>query len=93
METPAETRPQQLHFNGFKVSANSGEITMDLTLDGKGVAILHAPRSVAETLGQTIEQAVGEQFPPGSLLHLYTPERDAEELLLAKGSSLRIEDE
>jgi hypothetical protein len=40
-----------------------------------------------------IGQSLPQEFPPGSLLHLYTPERDAEELLLAKGSSLRVEDE
>jgi hypothetical protein len=66
---------------------------MDLTLDGKQVAVLHAPSNVAETLGRTIENAVGEHFPAGSLLHLYTEERNAEELQLAKGSSLRVEDE
>lgn len=93
MSNPMPTLPKDIHFNGFKVSVNSGEITMDLTLDGKGVVVLHAPRRVAETLGETIEKAVNEQFPPGSLLHLYTPERDAEELMLAKGSSLRVEDE
>jgi len=93
MNAPLEANPKQLRFNGFKVSVNSGELTMDLTLDGKQVAILHTPSNVAETLGRTIENAVGEQFPPGSLLHLYTEERNAEELPLAKGSSLRIEDE
>ena len=34
-----------------------------------------------------------ERFPAGSLLHLFTPRRNAEELALLKGSSLLIEDE
>jgi Arc/MetJ-type ribon-helix-helix transcriptional regulator len=34
-----------------------------------------------------------ESFPTGSLLHLFTPEQNAEEIALAKGSSLIVEDE
>ena len=34
-----------------------------------------------------------ERFPPGSLLHLFTPEQNAEESILVKGSSLIVEDE
>jgi hypothetical protein len=34
-----------------------------------------------------------EKFPPGSLLHLFTPEQNAEESVLVKGSSLTVEDE
>lgn len=34
-----------------------------------------------------------ERFPSGSLLHLFTPRRNAEELALLKGSSLLVEDE
>ena len=34
-----------------------------------------------------------ERFPAGSLLHLFTPLRNKEELALLKGSSLLVEDE
>jgi hypothetical protein len=40
---------------------------------------------------RSTDDALIEEFPAGSLLDLYTPERDAEELILAKGSSLRVE--
>jgi hypothetical protein len=46
---------------------------------------------------QALERQQGqlavESFPPGSLLHLFTPEQNAEEAALAKGSSLVAEDE
>ena len=37
--------------------------------------------------------AARERFPAGSLLHLFTPLRNKEELALLKGSSLLVEDE
>jgi hypothetical protein len=85
--------PKQVRFDGFKVSDKSGEITMALTLDGKNVITLQATHNVAKNFGQVIDKAVNPEFPPGSLLQLYTPEQNAEELILAKGSSLRVEDE
>ena len=34
-----------------------------------------------------------EYYPPGSLLHCYTPERNQEELLLLKGNTFEVEHE
>jgi hypothetical protein len=92
MDKPTDTKTQ-VRFDGFNVSTTAGEVTMHLMLDGKIVATLQSSQKVAKTLGEVIGQSLPQEFPPGSLLHLYTPERDAEELILAKGSSLRVEDE
>ena len=42
---------------------------------------------------QTNPAPLIEQFPPGSLLHLFTPEQNAEEIALVKGSTLIVDDE
>jgi hypothetical protein len=93
MDEPSKFADKQVHFNGFKVFDKGGQITMHLMLDGKNVITLQATENVAKTFGHTIQETVHPEFPPGSLLHHYTPEQDAEELMLAKASSLRVEDE
>ena len=49
---------------------------------------------VAAALHAMEEDLVGSApvYPPGSLLHLYTPEANAKEAKTAAGSSLEVED-
>ena len=74
---------------------------MTVVLKGEMEALLHrlletgrygnAAEAVAAGLKKLGESTSPESFPPGSLEATLTDERNAEELLLLKGSSLTLE--
>jgi hypothetical protein len=77
MNNAADTSVPQLSFNGFKMAVGATDLTINLTLDGREVAVLHAPSSVVKTLGERLEESMVNR-PDGYFADAYInpdPER------------------